>query len=111
MAISSRFLSELVAAGSVAADGSVVIARGFTSVAAGHAAGIYPLTLDQQIDAAECVVQVTPRTTANIAPSVVQTTDIIKTVNMTTIETGAGRVAADCAFDVAVWRISGGAGR
>lgn len=105
--MASKILSDVVAAGSVAADGSVVVCRG--AVPAKTGAGVYTLTLDEAIDAIECVVTVTPRTTPDIAPSVVQTSDTVKTVNMRTI--AAGPVAADCAFDFKVERISGGVGR
>ena len=99
--------TEVVAAGSVAQNGTAVITRGAAPARTG--AGVYTLTLDRDIDAAECVVHVTPRTTPDIAPSVVQTSDTIKTVNMRTI--AAAPAAADCEFDFVITRISGGVGR
>jgi hypothetical protein len=105
--MSNKIYAETIAAGSVAADGTAVVCRGAAPAKTG--AGVYTLTLDEAIDALECVVHVTPRTTADIVPSVVQTSDSVKTVNMRTV--AAAPAAADCAFDFEVRRISGGTGR
>jgi hypothetical protein len=106
--------SEIVANGSVGADGTIVVARGFTYSAAAHTAdtaGIYNLVLDRACNSAECVVQVTPRTTEGIAFSTVHTSDTVKQVNARTIDAHGAIAPADCAFDVTVVRNSGGVGR
>ena len=104
--------SELVAAASILDTGAIVIARGLTYSAAQHVidgAGVYGLTLDRAIDALECVIVVTPRTHADVAASVVHTSDTVKTVNIRTI--AAAPAAHEAPFDVKVYRISGGVGR
>lgn len=101
-------LADLVAAGSVAADGSSVNCRGAAPATTGT--GVYTVTLDRLADATESLVLVTPRTTADIAASVVHTSATVKTINFKTITTGGG-VAANCAFDFAVIRLQAGTGR
>ena len=105
-------LADVVASASIADNGAVITARGCTYSAAQHVidtAGIYGLILDRAIDALECVVIVTPRTHADVAASVVHTSDTIKTINVRTI--AAAPAVHDAPFDVNVYRISGGPGR
>lgn len=97
-------LNEVLAAGKVTAAGAVTVARG--CVPAKTAAGIYTLTLDQPVDAAESIVLVQPNTAA-LNVLVADTTDTVKTL---TFETDAG-VDTDSDFTFLVMRISGGAGR
>jgi hypothetical protein len=102
--MASKILADIVAAGSVDAAGAAVSVRGAAVATTG--AGVYTITLDEQVDSTECAVLVTPRTTADIAASVVQTSDTVKTVNMRTIAAAPG--ASNCAFDFLVVRTSGG---
>jgi hypothetical protein len=102
-------LGEIIAAGSVAANGTAVVARGFAPATTGN--GVYTITLDRLCNVAECVVQVTPRTTGSVAPSVVHTTDTVKTVHLDLIGAIGAHTPTNCPFDIVVYRVSGGAGR
>lgn len=83
------------AAGSVGADGVAVWAAGFASATTG--AGVYTITLDEALDATECAVLVTPRTTAQLTVAVVHTSDTVKTINFLLVAS-----ATNGAFDVLV---------
>jgi hypothetical protein len=101
--------TEVVAAGSVAANGTVVFARGGTLARSG--AGIYTITLDKELAAAESAILVTSRTTPDVAFSVTHTSNLVKTINGTKIGAAGDHAATDCPFDVLCYRVSGGAGR
>ena len=98
---------ELIAAGSCGSNGTAVVARGCAFARTGT--GVYTVTLDKLLGAADALCFVTPRTTGDIAASLVHTTDTVKTVNMRSII--ATPAAADCAFDVAIFRLANGTGR
>lgn len=85
------------AAGSVAADGSVV--GGCRNVTpAKTATGKYTLTLGEALDATQGVCLITPRTAVDdVDVGFVWTSDTVLT-----IETWAVGVAADAAFDFAI---------
>jgi len=82
--------------GSVSAAGARVSGAGFAAAATGT--GVYTLTLDQPVDAAECAILVTARGATPGFAHVVHTSDTVKTVNMV----DAAGAAQDTAFDFAV---------
>ena len=102
-----NIMFECDAAGSVGSDGSTVVVRG--ALVARSNTGIYTVTLDKLADATNSIFLVSPRTTGDIALSVVHTSATVKTINARTI--AQTTAAADCAFDFACIRITGGTGR
>ncbi len=84
--------------GSVSSTGATVSGAGFTASKA--ATGSYVLTLDEEVDAAECAILTTPRGTTPLVIAVSHTSDSQKQVS---VYTTAG-AAADGAFDFCVLR-------
>ena len=93
-----------LAVGSINAAGAAIKARGFTCV--NNGVGDFTVTLgDGGADAAECLVFITPRTTAATAiPRVVHTSDTAKQILFLS-DAGA---AVDTAFDVLVQQFVAG---
>lgn len=81
------------AAAHVNADATVQFVRGCTVADGG--VGIYTITLDKEIDAAECVLIATPRQGVDHTAVVVDTSDAVKTVRT---YDGAAGAAADTEF-------------
>ncbi len=91
--------SALWAAGSISGAGVVVKQKG--CVLARTGVGIFTMTLDRDLDAADCVITVTPRGGAGNANSqVAHTSDTVKGITMF-----VGAVATDVGFDVLAWKI------
>ena len=89
----------LWAAGSISGAGAVVKQKGCALARTG--VGIYTVTLDRDLDAADAAINVTPRGGAgNANPQVAHTSDTVKGVNMF-----VAAVATDVGFDVMVWKI------
>lgn len=67
------------AAGKMTGAGVLVFQRG--CVLARTGAGVYTITLDKEIDAAECTILATPNVAGDAAIGVVDTSDAVKTLN------------------------------
>ena len=99
--------SPIHAAGGIDAGGVSGVAINGLAVPSSHVLGIYPLTLEQPIDAAECVCLVTFRGAGGLDHTceVTHTSDTVKTV---TVNDNAP-AAADAAFDILILRTKVGA--
>jgi hypothetical protein len=97
----SDFQSNLVAAGSVVgATGALNGGAGFLPARTG--AGVYTITLSEDVPEAEAVVTITPKTAA-ISLTVAHTSNTVKTVSA--LDTATGAVPTDCDFEVKIERI------
>ncbi len=95
----------LVAAASVVAGtGAATVARGCVTARTG--AGVYTVTLDQALDAADGVCMATVRGANPVALQVVHTSDTVKTVNGLAL--AAGQAATDADFDFVAFRVANG---
>ncbi len=93
----------LVAAGSIAAAGTVVWAKGCSIADTGT--GDTRINLDEPVDATECAVLVTLRGATSGIVRVVQTSDIAKDIKRFAVD---GTTATDLDFDFMVLRAPGG---
>ena len=106
--MSTPYLAELVACGRAFTDGTTngvgFFARG--CVVARSGAGIYTLTLDRALDADQSF-SIVQGETADLDHSIVDTSDLIKTVTFA-VTPGGG--AADSTFKFAIFKVAGGGG-
>lgn len=84
-----------------ATPGIANIANEGCTITAHAGAGVWAVTLDNPIDATECVCVAVARGAVPFVMSVEQTSDTVKTVHAAT---GAG-VATDVGWDLAIFRV------
>lgn len=89
------------AGGVVGGTGVAAIQRGCAMARTG--AGVYTMTLDREVDATECTIQVTPRQAAAAQYSVQHTSDTVKTIS--TFDAATGATPTDTTFDVLVIKL------